>query len=124
MAKTKERFEEINLLDLIPGRRLKWEMEGETVVLLYPKFRNRFLAQCVLPRMKFPNWRIKLDEIGSWVWLHCDGHSTVRELAEGMREQFGEKVEPVYDRLSLFLKKLESDKFIQYENLPPRIEKK
>ena len=95
-------------------------MDGDTVILLYPKFRNKLLVKFLLPRMKKPDWKIRLDEFGSWVWQRCDGRATVREIAEGMREHFGEKVEPVYDRLGLFFKKLESDQFIQYENLPPK----
>ncbi len=110
----------INLLDLIPGRRCKWEMEGDTVIVLYPKFRNRFLARTLLPRMSKPNWKIRLDDIGSFVWLHCDGKATVGEIAESMKNHFGEKAEPVIGRLSLFLQKLAADKFIYYENFPSK----
>ncbi len=99
-------------------------MDGDTVVLLYPKFRNKLCVKLLLPRMKRPCWKISLDEIGSWVWQHCDGRATVKEIAEGLREHFGEKVEPVIDRLGLFLRKLESDKFIAYENLPPKSDSK
>jgi hypothetical protein len=110
----------VNLLDLVPGKRLRWEMDGDTVVLLYPKFRNRLLVKFLMPRMKRPFWKIKLDEIGSWTWQHADGKATVKQIGEGLREHFGDKVEPVYDRLGLFFRKLESDKFIAYENLPPK----
>ena len=113
----------INLLDLIPGRKCQWEMEGETVIILYPKFRNKLLVRTILPRMKKPHWKVHLDDIGSWVWQRCDGRATVREIAEGMKDHFGEKVEPVYERLSIFLRSLEGDKFICYENLPPREKK-
>lgn len=99
-------------------------MDGETVVLLYPKFRNKLFVKFLLPSMKKPDWKIRLDEIGSWVWQHSDGTATVREIAEGLRQHFGEKVEPVYDRLGLFLRKLESDKFIAYENLHAKSDSK
>ncbi len=114
----KKKSEEINLLDLIPERNSRWEVEGETVIILHPKFKNKFLAKTLLPRMKKPNWKIKLDDIGSWVWKHCDGKRTVREIGQGLGDCFGDRVDPVYDRLSLFFKRLESSNFVSFINLP------
>lgn len=114
----KKELENINLLDLIPQRNSKWDVEDETVIILHPKFKNRFLVKTLLPIMGKPNWKIRLDDIGSWVWKQCDGKRTVREIGSGLKESFGDQVDPVYDRLSIFIKKLESSQFISFTNLP------
>lgn len=54
--------------------------------------------------VKIPDYqRIKLDEVGSFIFLQIDGHRTVREIGESLEQTFGGKVHPLYDRLSLFL---------------------
>ncbi|MBS3819316.1 PqqD family protein [bacterium] len=109
---------QINLLDLVPVRNIEWEKRKNGLVsLLKPKFKNPILAKYVLPRLKNPYYRIKLDEIGTCVWTHCDGGKTVREIADILYQNFGKKVEPLHDRLSLFLQRLEKNGFIKYKNL-------
>ena len=112
-----EKESTINLLDLIPTRILKWEkIEEGLVVLLKPKFKNPFLSKHILPRLKNPYYKIKLDSTGSYLWLACDGKRNVQEIGKILEEKFGEKVDPLYDRLALFLQSLERNRFIQYKN--------
>lgn len=107
---------DINFLELIPIRNIKWEkQEKGLVVLLKPKFKNKLLVKYLLPRIKKPFFRIKLDEIGSYVWELCNEQNTVFEIGEKLKERFGEKIEPVYDRLILFLKQLERGKCIKFK---------
>jgi len=109
---------EINLLDLIPVKNIKWRKNEEgLIVLLKPKFKNPFLAKHLLPRLKNPYYKISLDAMGSSVWELCDGYSTVKELGRKLKDKFKDKVEPLYDRLGLFLKNLEKNRFIYYKNL-------
>ncbi len=108
----------INLLELVPVRTISWEKSQEgLVVLLKPKFRHSFFVKHILPRLKKPHYKIKLDSIGSFVWERCDGRRTVKELAESMSQEFGENVEPLLDRLTLFLQNLEKNRFIYYKGL-------
>jgi hypothetical protein len=105
-----------NLLDLIPVRNIKWEKkEGGLIVLLKPKFKLAFLKKYVLPRLKNPYFRIKLDPVGSFIWEQCDGRLRVEELAKILQDRYGEDVEPVYDRLALFLHSLEKNHLISYK---------
>ena len=105
--------EEVNLLKLIPIRNVKWETkEDGCVVLLKPKFRHPFLVKLLLTRMKRPHFKVRLDEIGSFFWLNCDGTRTVYEIAELHKKKFGEKVEPLHERIALFLASLEKNRFI------------
>ena len=109
---------EINLLDLVPVKNIQWEKtEDGLVVLLKPKFQHPFFKKHVLPRLKRPYFKVKLDAVGSFVWEQCDGKQTVQEVAQNLKEKFGEEVEPLYDRIALFLQNLEKNRFIYYEGL-------
>lgn len=65
-------------------------------------FRGRLHAK--IPEYK----RITLDSYGSFVFRRIDGQTAVREIGEALRAQYGDQVEPLYDRLSLFLSQAES----------------
>jgi hypothetical protein len=105
---------EVNLLELIPEKNIGWEKDSEGfVVLLKPKFRHPFFLKHVLPRLKKPYYKVRLDEIGSFFWEHCNGHLTVKELADRMAEHFGESIDPLYERVGLFLQSLEKNQFIR-----------
>ena len=107
---------QINLLNLVPVQKIKCEIkENGLVVLLKPKYFNPFLAKHLLPRMKQPYFNIKLDEIGSFFWLNCDGTRTVLEIAKLHKENFGEKVEPLYERIAHFITSLEKNRLITLE---------
>jgi len=105
----------ISLLDLIPVRNIKWEKKEGLIVLLKPKFELAFLKKYVLPRLKNPCYKIRLDPVGTFIWELCDGNLQVKELAKSLKEKFGDEVEPLYDRLALFLQSLEKNHFIFYK---------
>ncbi|MBI4811805.1 MAG: PqqD family protein [Ignavibacteriales bacterium] len=110
-------IEKINLLDLKPFRVLQWERsDDEKIILLVPKFKNRYLVQWLMPRLKRPNFKVKLDEFGSFVWNHCDGNTTVSEISEKMKEKFGENFDPSYERIGKFISRLTHDKFLSIGN--------
>lgn len=110
MAETSEKT---NLLELTPTRNVKWETaENQLVVLLVPKFKNRFSVKYLQPLVAKPNFHLKLDAYGSFVWNHLDGNTTVMKIAESMKEYFGESVEPVYERVGKFIHMLQREKFI------------
>ncbi|MFQ6108280.1 MAG: PqqD family protein [Candidatus Aminicenantales bacterium] len=111
----KEKIKKVNLFDLIPVRNIEWERDEKGLtVLLKPKIKNRFFAKHILHRLINPYYRIRLDSVGSFIWELCDGTQTVREMARLLQEKFGEEVEPLYDRLALFLQSLERNRFIFY----------
>ncbi len=116
--KEKEEKEEstINLLDLIPVKKIEWkEREEGLVELLKPKFKRPFLKKYLLPYVKRPYYRIKLDAVGSFIWGLCNGKLSVKEIAKSLKAEFGDKVEPLYDRLALFLQSLEKNRFIEFK---------
>jgi len=110
--------EEKNLLELVPQRISQWETrENNRIDILVPKLRGKWLGKWLLPKMKKPHYKVRLDDIGSFVWQQCDGEKTIRQIALCLRENFGEKAEPVFERVCIFFKKLEKGCFINYINL-------
>ena len=115
----------INLLSLTPIRTVEWkDDERNLVTLLKPKFQNPYLARFILPRLKKPFFKISLDDIGSFVWLNCDGRQTVKIIAEKLKQEFGESVEPLYERIGHFFQSLEKNHFIRYKETPQEAKKK
>jgi hypothetical protein len=113
---------DVNLLDLVPRRTAEHEIDEERLVtVLMPRFRNRFMQRWLVPRYRSQHIKIKLDDIGSEVWLLCDGTRNVGEIAALMREKFNERIEPCNDRLAVFFKQLEQARFISYTNLEERL---
>ena len=55
---------------------------------------------------------IHLDEFGSFVWKAMDGTKDILSLGETVKEQFGEKAEPLYPRLAKYFSILESYGFV------------
>jgi|GEM_PF-53517 len=105
-----------NLLEFIPRPVAQWQRDEKGLVLLQlPKFNNRFLRTHVQPRMKHPFISIHLDAFGTWVWERMDGRRTVLEIGETLAGQFGDAVEPVYERLGMFINLLAHRRFIRLE---------
>lgn len=62
---------------------------------------QRFLRKL---RVNIPLYKkTTLDEFSSEVFLLIDGKKTVKEIGECLQDKFGEKVNPLYERLLLFL---------------------
>ena len=112
MAKKKE-----NYLDYVPlvNPQNSWSEDEQGVVTIHMVHRGFYdrLAQKFFhtPRVS----HIKLDEYGSFLWKELDGRRTVGQLAQRMKEQFGDKAEPLYDRLVHYMQILHNNKFILFQ---------
>lgn len=107
----------VNLWELVPQRRFSHEiLDNNNVVILIPKFTSRFMSKYVMPRLKHPFIKIKLDEIGSTVWLEIDGEKSVGEIAKILEARFGEKIQPIEERLAKFFTNLSVHNFITFKN--------
>ncbi len=118
MKKRNDQTNEVNLLELIPEKLVDDEIDDDGIVtLLVPRYKNRIMKGLLdrSPSRRFV--KIHLDEIGSGTWACIDGKKNVREIGEIVREKFGEAIEPCYDRLGMFMTKLEYEKYIRYANL-------
>lgn len=115
MKKKKQVISE-NYLERKPLRSdMKWTVDEEGIVTLEQENKgvmNR-IAQILLKKPKVSY--IHLDETGSFLWPMLNGETAILELGVRMKEKFGEKAEPLYERLVKYLQILESYGFIRYE---------
>jgi Coenzyme PQQ synthesis protein D (PqqD). len=59
-------------------------------------------------KFRIPEYkRISMDEYGSYVFLQIDGIKTVEAIGENLEAKYGDKANPLYERLLLFLNHLE-----------------
>ncbi len=103
-----------NCLDLIPVHsescRYRRGDKGEVTILVENKGVFHWIAQKVFHRPRIS--QIHLDEMGNFIWPLIDGERTVYDIAMLVREEFGEKAEPLFERLVQYVKVLESYGFL------------
>ncbi|WP_048055390.1 PqqD family protein [Pyrococcus sp. NA2] len=100
-------------LNLIPVRNPKVELRkvrGKYYLFIPMESKLDFLARIIHGKYR----RIELDEVGAYVWELCDGKRTVREIGVMLKDKFGEKVEPLYERLITFMLELRKRNLIEF----------
>ena len=103
-----------NFLEKKPQRNpdINWkEKDGQITLEIENKGVFNRLAQKLLKKPKISY--IHLDEMGSFIWPLIAGESDIIALGERVKEHFGEKAEPLYERLSKYIKILESYGFVK-----------
>ena len=113
MAKQKENF-----LDYIPRPNQLYAAEendnGHIEVLMEHRGFFNWIAQKLFKKPRVSH--IELDDFGSFVWKQMDGEKTVYEIGTAVREEFGSKAEPLYERLCKYIKILHDQHFVVYVN--------
>jgi hypothetical protein len=104
--------EPTNLLDLKPRRLVAHEMEGDRAVILIPRFRARWMGW-FQRRLKNPHVKVRLDDVGTAVWLGCDGQTSLAQIGRDLQARFGERVEPIWDRLALFVRQMKRGRLLE-----------
>ena len=103
-----------NFLEFVPVKSssINWKSDGDGMVTLEIENKGLFnrVAQKLFkkPRISY----VHLDELGSFVWPLIDGKRNIISIGVRVKEHFGEKAEPLYERLAKFFKILESYGFI------------
>ena len=103
-----------NFLEKKPQRNpnVNWsEKDGQVTLEIEKKNIFNRLAQKLLKKPKISY--IHLDETGSFIWPLIDGETDIIALGEKLKEHFGDKAEPLYERLSKYIKILESYGFVK-----------
>lgn len=114
----KKILKEANYLELTPYRVYSEEIDEKGIVtVLVPKFTNRLLVKFLMPRLKSKYFKIKLDEIGSETWKKIDGSKSVGQIAEILSGIFGDKIQPVHDRLTRFFTRMYMEGYISFNEI-------
>ncbi len=74
---------------------------------------NRIAQKC-FKRPRFT--QVHLDEMGNFIWPLIDGERTIYDISVLVKERFGAKSEPLYDRLVSYFHILQNYEFIIYKN--------
>ena len=104
-----------NFLEKIPYKNeaYNYSVDNAGVVTLEIENKGVFnrIAQLILKKPKVSY--IHLDEFGSFVWNLCDGKSDIINIGKAVEQKFGENANPLYERLSRYIKTLEDYGFIK-----------
>jgi hypothetical protein len=84
-------------------------------VVLVPKFRSRLLTRW-MSLLGRPNFRVRLDAEGSFVWAQCDGGTTVIQIAERLHARTGGDAATLRDRVARFVEKLVRDGLVTLDH--------
>ena len=110
----KKNNEQVNLLELIPELVFHHSLNEEQIVIVdMPRFHVSWMQKYLVSKSKAPFIKIKLDAFGSHVWNLCDGQKNIGEISESLTQQFGDEVQPVYERLAAFFRQLHDRGFVR-----------
>lgn len=106
-----------NYLEGVPkiSEHIAWSKDEEGIVTLDIEntgIMNR-IAQKLFKKPKISH--IHLDGFGSFVWCGIDGEKDILALGELVEGEFGEKAQPLYERLAKYFQILESYGFVRVE---------
>ena len=114
----RNKLKNANYLDLTPIRLESEEIdENNIVIILVPRFKNNFAKKYIIPKLKSSHIKLKLDAIGSVVWLSIDGKKKVREMLPELVNKFNDDNESMEKRLTKFLTLLYDYKLITFEEI-------
>ncbi|MBR4707878.1 MAG: PqqD family protein [Pseudobutyrivibrio sp.] len=83
---------------------------GEVIIDMENKGITNRIAQKFFKRPKVSH--ITLEGMGSFIFTCIDGKRSVYEIGKLVKEKYGQEAEPLYERLSVYVKRLEELKFI------------
>ena len=83
---------------------LNYKIDANGIVTVLEKQDHKIQKFFRKLKFKIPLYKeITLDEISSEVFTQIDGIKTVKEIGECLEVKFGDKVNPLYERLLVFL---------------------
>ncbi len=104
-----------NFLEKRPVRNpdIRWSQDENGAVTL--EMENKGIANRIAQKLiKKPKISyIHLDEMGSFIWPLIDGERDIIAIGKEVEAHFGDKANPLYERLSQYIKILESNGFVK-----------
>lgn len=90
----------------------EWTSDEDGIITILQENKGVFntIAQKLLHKPRIT--QVHMEKFGSFIWLQLDGQSSVYDIGKKVSDEFGEKAEPLYERLSVYMKQLENCEFI------------
>ena len=111
MKKSKDNF-----LDYVPviSDKHKWEAdeEGNVTIFIENKGIFNWLAQKLLKKPKVS--QLHFERFGSYIFPLIDGKTSIYEIGQKVKVHFGDEAEPLYPRLTEYIKMLHDYGFVNY----------
>ena len=102
-----------NLYALVPQQKYPFDrLDDGTIEILMPRYSDGLVGRVLKSFLNNKPVRIHLDDVGTSVWMLCDGRRSVHEIGVTLQKQFGDRIAPVYDRLGTFLQQMEKNGLI------------
>ena len=106
-----------NYLENIPERMpgIEWSTDDNGLVVLHIENKGAFnkIAQKLFKKPKISY--VHLDETGSFIWPLIDGEKNLIELGKEVEARFGEKANPLYERIAKYFQILDSYHFVDWK---------
>ncbi len=103
-----------NFLEKIPSHKegLGYSVsdDGSVTLEMENKGAMNKIAQVIFRKPKISY--IHLEEFGSFIWPLIDGKKNIIEIGKEVEAHFGEKANPLYERLATYFQMLESYGFV------------
>ncbi|MBR5134181.1 MAG: PqqD family protein [Clostridia bacterium] len=105
-----------NYLEQKPMRNEKYAWSADENGIVTLEVENTGIANRIAQKLfKKPKTSyVHLDEMGSFVWPRIDGETDLIVLGEAVKEHFGDKAEPLYERLAKYFQILHSYGFVTW----------
>ena len=120
--KNKKNQPQINYLDLIPEKApsIKWHRDLKEKIILEIENTGMFntIAQKVFNKPRYT--KVHLDRFETFIWPLIDGKRSVMDIAACVKEEYGEKAEPLYPRIVKYFQMVESYHFVRFINKPEK----
>lgn len=96
---------------------LEYETDADGIVTILLKQDHKIQRAVRKLGFRLPEYKkIRMDAFGSCVFLQFDANKNVREIGDSLEQIYGDKVQPLYERLLLFISHLEQQ-FHYIENI-------
>ena len=82
----------------------QYEVDKDNIVTMLEKQDHKLQRFFRKLKFRIPEYKkTSLDEYGSCVFLQINGKKTVKDIGENLEVEYGDKIQPLYERLLLFL---------------------
>ncbi len=105
-------------MDLHPLVLVNYEVDSDNRVKIFiPKFKNVILVSILKKFNRKNYYTVKLDELGSKVWINIDGVKTIEEICNIVKKDINTNDENFEERIVKFFFILYKQKAISFKEI-------